>query len=151
MSGMPTWWLVISAFAYVCLALVCISLFVTAIFVIKFLKDIAPKVNAIEGQVQDLIKKVQDLTTSVQQTVSELSGKAKGVVGSAEGVAQSASRQFERYSPFVIGSMTAIRLVGALNGIRKNKALGQGGPKSGPFMRRKPKTLIGKVIQFVRR
>lgn len=151
MTPMPTWWLVISAFAYVCLALVCIALTVAAVFVVKFLNGVMPKVVAIEGQVQDLVKKVQELTTHVKETVDSVSGKAKGVVGGAEGMVQSASRQFERYSPFVIGSLTAIRLVSALNQARTGRSLKKATSRKGILQKRKPKTLLGKAIALVRR
>ena len=146
---MPTWWLVISAFAYVCLALVCISLIVAAVFVVKFLQQVAPKVVAIEGQVQELVKKVQELTTNIGETVNGIGGRAKGVVGSAEGIAQSASRQFERYSPFVIGALTAIRLVKALNESKKGKSLAKATTRKG--IAKKPAGLLGRVVNFVRR
>ena len=149
MNGMPTWWLVISGLAYLSLFLVCVSLIVVAVFAVKFLKEVAPKVVAIEGQVQDLVKKVQALTESLHDTVSSVGGRAKGVVGSAEGIAQSASRQFERFSPFVIGALTAIRLVKALNESKKGRSLAKTTTRKG--IAKKPAGLLGRVVNFVRR
>ena len=146
----PTWWLVLSGLFFFMNIVLFAALAYAAVKLIGILKDLTPRVVAIEKQVQDLIKKVQDLAANLQQTVGELSGRAKGVVGSAEGVAQSASRQFERYSPFVIGSLTAIRLVSALNGVRQGRSLAKSTTKKGVF-KKQPKSLIGKVIQFVRR
>lgn len=146
------WWLILSGVFFFMNIVLFAALAYVGIKLIGILQAITPKVVAIEGQVHDLIKKVQDLTANLQKTVGELGGKAKGVVGSAEGVAQSASRQFERYSPFVIGSLTAIRLVSALSKARKGTGLAKVAPKRGfSFPKRKPKTLLGKVIQFVRR
>lgn len=147
-GGMPTWWLVISAIAYVCLAITCIALAVTALFVVKFLKEIAPKVVAIEGQIQDVVKKVQDLTVSIHDKVESLGGRAKGVVGSAEGIAQSASRQFERFSPFVIGALTAIRLVKALNDAKKGRSLAKATSRRG--IAKKPVGALGKILNRIR-
>lgn len=148
----PTWWLVLSGLFFFMNIVLFAALAYAAIKLVGILKDLTPRVVAIEKQIQDLIKKVQDLTANVQQTVSELSGRAKGVVGSAEGVAQSASRQFERYSPFVIGSLTAIRLVSALNQVRQGRSAGKATSRKGLlFNKKKPKTLIGKVLQFVKR
>ncbi len=146
----PTWWLVLSGLFFFMNIVLFAALAFAAIKLVGVAQNVLPRVVAIEKQVSDLVKKVQELTTNIQQTVGELSGKAKGVVGSAEGVAQSASRQFERYSPFVIGSLTAIRLVAALNGVRQGKSLAKSTSKKGVF-KKQPKTLIGKVIQFVRR
>lgn len=151
----PTWWLVLSGLFFFMNIVLFAALAFAAVKLVGILKELTPKIVAIEKQVQDLVKKVQDLTASLQQTVSELGGKAKGVAGSAEGIVQSASRQFERYSPFVIGSLTAIRLVSALSQARKSgleKTTDKG--KKGLLAlipKRKPKSLLGKVIQFVRR
>ena len=151
MTPMPTWWLAISAFAYVMLALVCIALIGACVYLVIFLKNVLPKIVAIEGQVKEITGKIQELTASIKDTVDNVGGKAKGVVGSAEGVVQSASRQFERYSPFVIGSLTAIRLVSALSKARQGTGLAKATSKKGFLPKRKPKTLLGKVIAFVRR
>ncbi len=149
MNGMPTWWLVISGLAYTSLFLVCVALIVAAVYVVKFLNQVAPKIVAIEGQVQDLVKKVQDLTQNLNATVNSVGGRAKGVVGSVEGIAQSTSRQFERFSPFVIGALTAIRLVKALNESRKGKPLAKATSRRG--IAKKPAGLLGRVANFVKR
>ena len=148
MNGMPGWWLAISAFAYVCLSLVCIALIVTAFFVVKFLKEVSPKIISIEAQVQELVKKVQELATNINETVNNVGGRAKGVVGSAEGIAQSASRQFERYSPFVVGALTAIKLVRALSDAKKGRSLGKATSRKG--LAKKPKGLVGALLERVR-
>lgn len=143
---MPGWWLAISAIAYVSLTLVCISLVVAVFFFIRFLKEVMPKINAIESQVQDVVKKVQELTVHVREVVDNVGGSAKGVVGSAESVAQSASRQFERFSPFVVGALTAIRLVKALKEAREGRSLAKATSKKGIFRRQKPKSLLARVL-----
>ena len=146
----PTWWLVLSGLFFVANIFLFVALGVAALKLVGVLKGLTPKIVAIEGQVQDLVKKVQALTASIQETVTNVGGKTKAVVGSAEGVVQSASRQFERFSPFVIGSLTAIRLVSALNQARQGRSLAKATSKKGIF-KREPKTLLGKVIRFVRR
>ena len=146
----PTWWLVLSGLFFFMNIVLFGALAFAAIKLVGVAQGILPRVVTIEKQVSDLVKKVQDLTANIQQSVGELSGKAKGVAGSAEGIVQSASRQFERYSPFVIGSLTAIRLVAALNGVKKGRSLAKATSKKG-VLQKKPKTLIGKVIKFVRR
>lgn len=145
----PTWWLVLSGIFFVMNIVLFGALAFAAIKLVGILKDLTPRIVAIEGQVQDLIKKVQDLTHNLQETVSSIGGRAKGVVGSAEGVAQSASRQFERFSPFVIGALTAIRLVKALNESKKGRSLAKTTSRKG--MAKKPAGLLGRVVNFVKR
>ena len=151
----PMWWLVLSGLFFFMNIVLFGALAFAAIKLVGVAQGVLPRVVAIEKQVQDIAKKVQDLTANIQQTVSELGGRAKGVAGSAEGVVQSASRQFERYSPFVIGSLTAIRLVSALNKARMSKVERTAKDSKRGLLailpKRKPKTLLGKVIGFVRR
>lgn len=146
----PTWWLVLSGLFFLMNIVLFSALAFAAIKLVGILKDLTPRIVGIEKQVQDLIKKVQDLTANVQETVRSIGGKASATVGSVEGVAQSASRQFERYSPFVIGSLTAIRLVSALNQAKNGRSLAKATSRKG-ILKKKPKTLIGKVLAFVRR
>ena len=150
MTSVPTWWLVLSGIFFFMNIVLFGALAYAAVRLVGILKTLTPKLAAIEAQVSDVVKKVQDLTKSLQETATNVGGKARGVVGSVEGVTQSASRQFERYSPFVIGSLTAIRLVTALNGVRKGRSL-KGATSRKGILKRKPKTLLGKVVAFVRR
>jgi hypothetical protein len=57
----------------------------------------------------------------VKTAVDGVGGKAKSVAGSAEIVATSASRQFERFSPLLVGALTAIRIVKAVSDARRPK------------------------------
>lgn len=150
MTEIPTWWLILSGLFFFMNLVLFAALAFAAVKLVGILKQLTPKIVAIEGQVSDIAKKVQELTASIKETVDNVGGKAKGVVGGAEGVVQSASRQFERYSPFVIGSLTAIRLVSALSQARNGRSLKKATSRKGLLPRRKPKTLLGKVIAFVR-
>ena len=151
MTTVPTWWLVLSGIFFVTNALLFVALGWAALKLVGILKDLTPKIVAIEKQIQDVVKKVQELTANVQETASSVGGKAKGVIGGAEGIVQSASRQFEKFSPFVIGSLTAIRLVSALNQARRGRSPAKATSRKGILGRRKPKSLLGKAIAFVRR
>lgn len=146
----PTWWLVLSGLFFLANIFLFVALGIAALKLVAILKDLTPRIVAIEKQISDLVKKVQDLTAHVGELVDNVGGKAKGVVGSAEGMVQSASRQFERFSPFVVGALTAIRLVGALNQVRKGRGVDKARTRKG-IIRRKPKTLLGKAIALVKR
>lgn len=127
--------------------LINIVFFVVLIIVLlelkKFLIEVRPKVNELSTKVNGLVtqvelvaKKVEEVASNVAVTTAELGGRAKGVVGSVELVAQSASRQFERFSPFVVGAMTAMRLVRALSDIRGGRKPSEA--LKGKNMKKKP-------------
>lgn len=124
-NEIPTWWLILSGAFFAFNLLFLAALTFLALRMAGFMQELKPKVdelntkvNALIVQVQDVTKKVEAVANQVSESVNEVSGRAKGVVGSAELVAQSASRQFEKFSPFVVGAVTAMRLVRALNDIR---------------------------------
>ncbi len=122
-----------------------------AIKLVGILQNLTPRLVTIERQISDVVKKVQDLTQTVHEKINSIGGRASATVGSVEGIAQSASRQFERYSPFVIGSLTAIRLVKALTEVKKGRSLGKATSRKGILKKSPPKSLLGKVLGAVRR
>jgi hypothetical protein len=150
MNEIPSWWLAVSAiFFIVNILLFCGWLF--AIFkLVQFMKEVTPKINEISGKVGALVVKVEqvaerveEVATSVKETVDGVGGRAKGVVGSVELVAQSASRQFERFSPFIVGAMTAMRLIKSLNEMRHGRSAASATKKKN--LKDKPVTLFGKA------
>jgi uncharacterized protein YoxC len=145
----PLWWLIISAIFFIANIFLFVALGLAALKLAAVMKDLSPRIVAIEKQVQELVKKVQELATNLNNTVSSVGGRAKGVVGSAEGIAQSASRQFERFSPFVVGALTAIRLVKALNEAKKGRSLAKVTSRKGIV--KKPAGLVQKIWSRVRR
>ena len=135
MNEVPNWmitaWFWLSACFFFLNILLLICLVVAGVMILRLISELKPKIDSLEQNVQGLIQKVQgvaerveEVATSVKNTVENVGGKAKGMAGSAELVAQSASRQFERFSPFVIGAITAIRLVTALRQFKAAKAKG---------------------------
>lgn len=150
MTEIPPIWLWLSGiffFVNICLF---IGWIVAIVKLVGFIKTVTPKVNEISGKVNDLVVKVEqvavrveEVATSVKETVDGVGGRAKGVVGSAELIAQSASRQFERFSPFVVGAMTAMRLIKALNEMRHGKSATDATKKKN--LKDKPVTLFGKA------
>ncbi|RYG22622.1 hypothetical protein EON82_16550 [bacterium] len=148
MTTIPTWWLILSAIFFVANIFLYIALGLAALKLASVVKDLSPRIVAIEKQIQELVKKVSELATNLNHTVSSVGGRAKGVVGSAEGIAQSASRQFERFSPFVVGALTAIRLVKALNESKKGRSLAKATSRKG--IAKKPAGLVQKIWYRVR-
>src|ERR671916_376197 len=119
MQPVPTWWLVLSGLFFFVNILFFIGIMIGGFFLLKFMKDLRPRMDTLTQRLDDLHRRVIDLTETLHKNIEGIGGKAKGVVGSVERVAQSTSRQFERYSPFFIGALTAMRLIKALNEFRK--------------------------------
>lgn len=134
----PTWWLVISAVFFIVNIVLFIGLMVAGFFLLKFLRELGPRLDGLSKRVDDLHGRVIELTESLRKNIEGVGGKARGIVGSVERVAQSTSRQFERFSPFFIGALTAMRLVKALNEFRKGRPLASATKKG--VLDRKPAT-----------
>jgi hypothetical protein len=86
------------------------------------MQNLTAKVGELSQKVEDVAKRVEDVADSIKDTVGNVGQKASGILGSVELIAQSASRQFERFSPFIVGAMTAMRLVKSLNEMRHGKS-----------------------------
>ena len=126
---LPTWWLVLSAIFFVTTIVALGAVAYLSLTVVKLVRDVRPKVDEIGKKVGVLSEKVegiaanvQDLTESVKGTVTNVGARASHVAGSVELVANSASRQFERFAPFITGALTAIRLAKALNEMRAGRS-----------------------------
>lgn len=157
MTEIPTWWLVASGIFFILNTLLFIVLGICAVFLLKFVTGLKPKIESLESSIQGLVTKVhgvadrvEEVAASVKTTVEGVGGRAKSVVGSAELVAQSASRQFERFSPFVIGAMTAIRLVKALSDARAGMAE-KVAKKTGRKVQKTKDSLLGTVLHLLGR
>jgi len=128
MTEIPTWWLVVSAAFFVVNLLMFAALGYAVIKLVAFMKEVQPQITGLSTKVHSLIdtvegvaKRVEEVALSVKDTVDGVGGKAKGVVGSAEIVMHSASKQFEKFSPFLVGTLTAIRLIKGLNEMRHGR------------------------------
>jgi hypothetical protein len=90
---------------------------------VQAIQQITPKVEAISVKVHEIGEKVEDLTTNVKGTFEALGGRAKSVAGSADLIAHTASRTFEKFSPVVIGILSALRILKALKEFRAGQKL----------------------------
>jgi hypothetical protein len=119
MTEIPTWWLVVSAIFFVVNILFFVALGVAVFKMVQVVQGITPKVAAISARVDQIGHKVEELTTSVKETADTLGGRAKSVAGSVDLIAHSASRQFEKYSPVIVGVLTTLKLLKAVQEYRR--------------------------------
>jgi uncharacterized protein YoxC len=131
---MITTWFWLSVIFFVLSIVLMVGYVALGILVFRFIKEMRPKVDALEQNVQGVVQRVQavaerveEVAVSVKSTVDNVGTKARGVASSAEIVAQAASRQFQRFSPVLMGTLTAIRIVGALRDSRRQKTVNQAG------------------------
>lgn len=119
---LPTWWLVLSAVFFVMNILLFGALIFACLKLVQVVQGVQPQVKDLSDKVHALIDKVDALAASVRENVESVGARTKGIVGSVELIAQSASRQFERFSPFIVGATTAMRLIKALNEMRHGRS-----------------------------
>jgi hypothetical protein len=138
MTEIPLWWLIASFVFFVLQSLFILALIFALFKLMQAIQQITPKVEAISAKVHDIGEKVEDLTTNVKGTLEALGGRAKSVAGSADLIAHTASRTFEKFSPVVIGILSALRILKAVKEYRAGhsaaeatspKTLDKGGPK----------------------
>ena len=83
--------------------------------------EISTKVTSLTTTVEGIAHKVEELAESLRENVDSVGGKTKGILNSAESIAQTASRQFERFSPYMVGALTGIRLIKSLYELNRGK------------------------------
>jgi uncharacterized protein YoxC len=86
------------------------------------MQQMSAKVADLTTKVETVATRVEELAANVKETMDNVGQKATGILGSVELIAQSASKQFERFSPFIVGAMTAMRLVKSLNEMRHGRS-----------------------------
>lgn len=114
MTQIPEWWLGLSTVLMAFQCLFFAGLFVAVYYLIKAVKQITPKVEALTVKVQGIADKVDGLTANVKDTMDTLGVRAKSVAGSAEHIAQTTAKNYERYSPYVVGILSALKIVKAV-------------------------------------
>lgn len=128
MTEIPIWWLVLSGVFFFLNALLCIAGIVLVAYLIRLVKDLAPRIEALEAAVRELILKVQgvadrveEVAASVRDTVRSVGGKASHVAGAADLVATAATKQFDRIAPVVSGIVTVVKIFRAVQGLRRSR------------------------------
>lgn len=132
MNQIPTWWLVVSAVFFAINILFFLALSFAMLKLASVIKELQPKIGELSTRVEGLVQKVEqvaerveEVATHVKETVSDVGAKTSGILGSIEGIAHAASKQFERFSPFAVGAMTAMRLVKSLNEMKHGKSVAE--------------------------
>jgi hypothetical protein len=123
MNGMPEWWIWASGIFFIVNILLISALIYLIFEVVKFLRSVQPKIVALTEKVESIGARVEEVALSVRTTSENLGGRAKSIAGSVDLVAHSASKQFERFSPLIIGVMTALRLLKAVQEYRRGKTV----------------------------
>jgi len=127
-NAVPDWWLWVSAAFFAVNLLFFLALAVVMLKIVALVKDLGPKVGELTTKVEGLVVKVEEVSTQVtevaqhvKETVTDVGQKTSSILGSIEQIATTASKQFERFSPFVIGAMTAMKLVRAVADFRQER------------------------------
>lgn len=124
MNELPGWWLALSGFFFIANILLMGALvYVLLIVVPSYLRKLQPRVDSIAAKVDAIGHKVEQLATTTTATVETVGSRAKSVAGSVDSIAHTASKQFERFSPFIVGALTAIKLVRALSEVQRGKSV----------------------------
>lgn len=121
MTEIPPIWLWVSGIYFAIQTVFVFCLIIAVINLIKSIKEITPKVEALTEKVQSIGDKVEDLTDNVKSTMEVVGVRAKSVAGSADMIAHTASRTFERFSPVVVGILSAIKIFKAVQDFRSSQ------------------------------
>jgi hypothetical protein len=130
MTEIPAWWLYVSAAFFIVNILFFVGLVFALFKLVQIVGGLTPKVNAIATRVDAIGHKVEELTTSVKETAESLGGRAKSVAGSVDLIAHSASRQFEKYSPVIVGILTTLKLLKAVQEYRRGHDIAEATTKA---------------------
>ena len=128
MTTIPSWWLFLSGLFFFTNACLFVGLIFALQRIAKVAEDTKPmidelstKMNALVTTVDGVAHKVDLLADSAKLTLESVDSKTKSVMGSAELIASSASKSFERFSPYIMGAMTAFRVIKAVADLRGPK------------------------------
>jgi hypothetical protein len=122
MNSFPEWWVVISGVFFALNIVLFLVLIFAAIKIVGVIQGLQPKVNELTAKVSGIADKVDQLTEQTKTTVNEVGGRAKNVATSVESIAHTASVQFEKFSPLLIGGLTALKLMAAVREYKKGGA-----------------------------
>jgi hypothetical protein len=109
-TGLINTWLIVSLIFFILNIGLFIGLLIFMSNLMKWMKEMKPKIEAIGTRVEAIGKNVEELTEHVKTTAESVGGKAKSVATSVDSIAHLASTTFERFSPYVMGALTAMKL-----------------------------------------
>ncbi len=122
MNEIPSWWLIVSGIFFAFGTLFLIVLIFVSLQLKKMVEELKPKIESISTRVDAIGKNVEELTSHVKTTAESVGGKAKSVASSVESIAQLASGTFEKFSPYVVGALTVMKLFSGFMQVRRSMA-----------------------------
>lgn len=125
MNDMPQWWIYVSGAFFLVNLLLFATLIYLVLFLIGWMKEMKPKIDALSKRVDAIGQNVEEISVHVKATAETVGGRAKSVATSVDSIAHMASTTFEKFSPLVVGAMTAMRLVKAYGEMRKGMSPAQ--------------------------
>jgi|GEM_PF-6484530 len=118
MTDIPSWVVNLAGVFFLVQIVMSLCLIYLIFRVVAMVKEVGPKVEEISTKVKDIGDKVEALTESVKSTADTVGARAKSISGSAEAIAQTAATSFERFSPYVVAILSALRIIRAVQEFR---------------------------------
>jgi hypothetical protein len=120
--GLVNTWLIVSLIFFALNIVLFLALTILAFTLMKWMKEMKPKIESISNRVDAIGKNVEELTDHVKNTAESVGGRAKSVATSVDAIAHLAANTLERFSPYVGGALAAMRLLSGFVQMRKTMA-----------------------------
>jgi len=137
--GLINTWLIVSLVFFALNIVLFLALTILAFSLMKWMKEMKPKIESISNKVDSIGKNVEELTAHVKATAENVGGRAQSVASSVDAIAHLAANTFERFSPYVGGALAAMKLFSGFMQMRSSMA-----PKSLEVTTKETKVKRGK-------
>ena len=121
MSEIPTWWLVVTGIAGICLMLFFGAMCFLLVIVSKQVAGLNEKVNDLIPQVKSLVEKVNEIASSTKSTVDNVGGHAKGIATSVDQISTIFAQRFEQFAPILGLLFTGAKVLKLIREVRGEK------------------------------
>jgi hypothetical protein len=123
MNDIPNWlimtWLVLSSIFFILNIGIFVALLFMMVKMMKLVQDLTPRVHSIAERVDGIAAQVEDIAKNTKTTMEGITGRTKSVMGSVDTIAVTASRQFEKFSPVILGATAAFRVWQSVKGKKR--------------------------------
>lgn len=122
MNELPTWWLMLSALAFIVNAAAFLALAFGVLRLATVVKELQPRLNAIAERVDALTVKVDAIAGDVKEFTEKAKGTMASVGGGTSAIVRalaSSTQRLERASPFLVLAVSAFKL---FQGFRASKS-----------------------------
>ena len=137
--GLINTWLIVSLVFFALNIVLFLALTILAFSLMKWMKEMKPKIESISTKVDSIGKNVEELTQHVKTTAENVGGRAQSVATSVDAIAHMAANTFERFAPYIGGAMAAMKLFSGFMQMRQSMA-----PKSLEVTTKETKVKRGK-------